>query len=646
MDIPEVPMERVLAACGNFDPAAVIGEGATGKVYRCVHDGTPLALKRLHLPADSTPAERTMVIKAFWRELNVLMRYPHPRVVRPLSYARDTAPNSAFPFVIAMELLEEGSLADHLLGARGEAPRRSADALQLSALDRVAIALGVATGLDFLHSHEDSAADGGGSSASSSILHRDIKAANIGLTHAGGALVAKLLDFGLARLKQTTGPGTGALRGTLGYIAPEVATGAYTPQSDIYALGCVLLELLSGGLMGPSTAFELEARAIDGGGGVGAVAALAQAGVWPEAAASALAALALDCIHHAPQRRPASMRDVLRRLGEVHAAAASAAGAAPMAVCARCGTPAPAGLRCAAGLHFACRDCVQVCAQGRASSSSSSSSATACPIAGCAAAWAAEDVLPLLDEAQVCKAKAALLGGEALARVQQWSGEGATAPPAAHAALASPTAPPLEPATPLPTPSSPAPPPPSASLRASPSSPPDDATLAAAAAALSDANARAATATTSLYATAGAAALLLLGCAGWMLSRSRAKSAALKRLAGGGASAGAQGAQGAARLGAIDAYNPLRAARGGLAGGGDAAAAAATAAAAAAAAPAATVGGSSEWAVCGPNEAGETWFQHVHTGETTWEEWERRCDEEGDVWWTSRRTGASVWTLP
>ena len=98
---------------------------------------------------------------------------------------------------------------------------------------RLGVAIDVARGLAFLHAR------------AAPVVHGDVKTANVLLTDP--PIVAKLCDFGLARLVKSDARQTASLRGSWGYIDPEYArTGAIAPGSDVFSFGVVLLELMSG----------------------------------------------------------------------------------------------------------------------------------------------------------------------------------------------------------------------------------------------------------------------------------------------------------------------------------------------------------------------------------------------------------------
>jgi len=259
----------------------------------------------------------------------------------------------------------------------------------LHALQRLDIALGAAQGLAFMHGHAESPAEdssGGGSGdggpptspTASPALHRDIKAANIGLTSAGGQLFSKLLDYGLCKPVKAGAVGVthtveAVAQGTPGYMAPELLRGQYTVPSEVYSLGCVLLELARGQVLAPDTAFRFKRLvrrtpdALAAGGAAAGAHGDADA-AWPPAALAQLLALASECLEEDPEDRPPSMRQIIARLRSVRALVAAAegggagegAGAAPLA-CISClyDFPACQGLLCKGGAHFTCIMCMQ-----------------------------------------------------------------------------------------------------------------------------------------------------------------------------------------------------------------------------------------------------------------------------------------------
>lgn len=344
-----------------------IGSGATGEVFSGEHDGASIAVKRLNLPAGSSPQIRARLRRRFLAELHALAGMQHVRLVHLKGYAVDDTEGAVHPFALVYELLAGGSLADWLKGAAGEAPARpTIDAAAgaaghapirctLSALQRIDVALGAAAGIAFLHGQEEPADDGGphavpfaaGAAAGGAggaggvpaavrqvTLHRDIKAANIGLgVLAGGALHAKLLDFGLARAVRgdAAPPGAAAAAaagtftslgaGTPGYVAPELANTGPSVQTDIYAFGVVLLELLSGQRAQTAVVSRLLQDAEEAGTSDGAalVAAHAEAGMWPNDAMAALSQLIGACTRVFPRRRLPSIADAISRLRDIRA---------------------------------------------------------------------------------------------------------------------------------------------------------------------------------------------------------------------------------------------------------------------------------------------------------------------------------------
>ncbi len=198
---------------GGYQIEALIGRGAMGEVYRASKDGQTVALKTVLATASTEHTQR------FQREAEAMAGLNHPNIVR--FYAAGDAPQ---PF-IAMEWVDGISL-DTLMQQRGALPLN----------DTLLILSGTAAALDHAHAQ--------------GIIHRDLKPANILLraSRDGSTPVPMLVDFGVAKFSGgDTLTGSGAI-GTILYMAPEQiqSSKAVTPRADLYALGVILYEMLSG----------------------------------------------------------------------------------------------------------------------------------------------------------------------------------------------------------------------------------------------------------------------------------------------------------------------------------------------------------------------------------------------------------------
>ncbi|MBN1208765.1 MAG: protein kinase [Myxococcaceae bacterium] len=200
----------------RFTVETLAGRGGMGAVYRAVDSlsGQRVALKLLHAVTSPEAAYR------FNREAVLLAELHHPAIVSYVAHGRT---QHGQPF-LAMAWLEGEDLAQRLRSR----PLRLAEILSLVRR--------VAEGLAFAHQQE--------------IVHRDIKPSNLFL-RAGRPEDVLLLDFGLARYALPTLVGVtrnhGAI-GTPGYMAPEQASNQpeISPSADIFSLGCVLYECLTG----------------------------------------------------------------------------------------------------------------------------------------------------------------------------------------------------------------------------------------------------------------------------------------------------------------------------------------------------------------------------------------------------------------
>ncbi|KAL6618645.1 hypothetical protein ACP70R_033784 [Stipagrostis hirtigluma subsp. patula] len=193
--------------------AEEIGRGAYGTVFKGVltNSNKDIAVKRLERMAENGERE-------FQREVRAIGRTHHRNLVRLLGFC-----NEGMHRLLVYEYVPNGSLAGLLF---------KSDALP-SWSNRVAIALDVARGLQYLHEEIDGP-----------IIHCDIKPENILIDSSG---MAKIADFGLAKLLvgNQTKTFTG-IRGTRGYLAPEWNKNtAITVKADVYSYGVMLLEMIS-----------------------------------------------------------------------------------------------------------------------------------------------------------------------------------------------------------------------------------------------------------------------------------------------------------------------------------------------------------------------------------------------------------------
>jgi serine/threonine protein kinase len=219
MQTRDGPLERG-SVVGGYRIDELISRGGMGFVYRATHValGRIYALKVLapELAADEQFRER------FRREIRIVASLHHSHVIG-IHYAGE---HQGLLFLV-MDYVS-GSDLDEVMRSSGALDPHRATAL----LSQVASALDAA--------HEKG------------LVHRDVKPANILLTVRDGAEHAYLTDFGVAKKLDTmTGidglTKKGAVVGTLDYMAPEQITGGYKDaRTDIYALGCVFFQMLTG----------------------------------------------------------------------------------------------------------------------------------------------------------------------------------------------------------------------------------------------------------------------------------------------------------------------------------------------------------------------------------------------------------------
>lgn len=199
---------------GPFDIVERIGVGGMGTVYRAVYQKTGQKVAIKVLSPDLAANEK--LIARFEREMAILKKLQNPYIVRYFGSGRSAAQRYC-----VMELVEGGTLAD-LLREKKRLPWE----------DVIRIGVQICEALEHAH-HEG-------------IVHRDLKPANLMLNKDGKL---KLTDFGIARDNTATAlTAAGRTVGTYAYMPPEQISGKspISIKTDLYALGCVLFELLTG----------------------------------------------------------------------------------------------------------------------------------------------------------------------------------------------------------------------------------------------------------------------------------------------------------------------------------------------------------------------------------------------------------------
>ncbi|VAH98394.1 unnamed protein product [Triticum turgidum subsp. durum] len=295
--------EHIQAATSSFSSDLVIGKGTYGTVYKAKFQHTVAAVKVLN----SLEGFGTQQLQ---QELEVLGKIRHPHLLLLLGACPERG-------CVVYEYMESGSLDDALHHRRNGTP-------PLAWYDRVRVAWEVATAVAFLHSARPDP-----------IIHRDLKPANILLDR---NLSSKVGDVGLSTaLLHHSGAGGGGRQqstmvrnttpvGTFCYIDPEYQrTGAVSAKSDVYALGVVVLQLLTGRTSPLGLAHAVETALEEDGGDSFTEMLDVTAGQWPPEEARELAALALQCTEMRRRDRPGLREHILPVLERIKDVAARAA---------------------------------------------------------------------------------------------------------------------------------------------------------------------------------------------------------------------------------------------------------------------------------------------------------------------------------
>ncbi|KAK7300526.1 hypothetical protein RJT34_11372 [Clitoria ternatea] len=222
----EFSLAELVAATNNFSLENKIGAGSYGVVYRGkLADGREVAIKRGEIGTKMKKFQEKE--SAFESELAFLSRLHHKHLVRLVGFCEEKDER-----LLVYEYMKNGALYDHL---HGKSNVDKGSSVLNSWRMRIKLALDASRGIEYLHNY-----------AVPSIIHRDIKSSNILID---ATWTARVSDFGLSLMSPESDHDFRPMKaaGTVGYIDPEYyGLNVLTAKSDVYGLGVVLLELLTG----------------------------------------------------------------------------------------------------------------------------------------------------------------------------------------------------------------------------------------------------------------------------------------------------------------------------------------------------------------------------------------------------------------
>ncbi|XP_015882460.3 L-type lectin-domain containing receptor kinase S.1 [Ziziphus jujuba] len=292
--------EELSDATNGFSKDQLLGSGGFGKVYKGItqSNNTEIAVKCVN--HDSKQG-----LREFMAEISSMGRLQHKNLVQLRGWCRKRN-----ELMLVYDYMPNGSLNRWIF----DKPKKL-----LNWEQRRKVLADVAEGLNYLHYGWDQV-----------VVHRDIKSSNILLD---SEMRGRLGDFGLAKLYQHGEiPNTTRVVGTLGYLAPELATiAAPTAASDVYSFGVVVLEVACGRRPIEMEAAEDEVVLIDwvrelyGKGKVMEAADARMRGEYDKEEMEIVLKLGLACCHPDPQRRPSMKEVVAVLIGERAAAVAAPA---------------------------------------------------------------------------------------------------------------------------------------------------------------------------------------------------------------------------------------------------------------------------------------------------------------------------------
>ncbi|KAJ8464950.1 hypothetical protein OPV22_027502 [Ensete ventricosum] len=296
--------KELKSATRSFQAANMIGEGGFGVVYKGWVDKKTLTPGKygvgMAVAVKKWKPESFQGSSEWQKEIDILGKLSHPNLINLLGYCCEDD-----ELLLVYEFMEKGSLGNHLF-PQGAAMQ------PLSWEQRLKIAIGAARGLAFLHA------------PGNRIIHRNFTSSRVLLD---SNLNPKLTGLGMAREGPTDAesPVSTRVMGTYGYAAPEyIATGHLTAKNDVYGMGVMLLEMLSGlramdvRRMGKERLVEYAEPYVSDHRKLAGLMDPRLEGQYPGKAALCAAQLAKSCIAADPKVRP-SMDEVVETLQQIEA---------------------------------------------------------------------------------------------------------------------------------------------------------------------------------------------------------------------------------------------------------------------------------------------------------------------------------------